>query len=194
MADIYSESEGKRLELLSRVKRQLWFAGMHRGKIRPLHRQVVLGRDIVISEDISLHLVTRGGKTIFIKPFPGRLLKLENEGADTETVVVTERTRNDNILLGFISSYLSMIQSETDLRIALDNYLLPSILLPRDLRNKRIESKEELEKAFQEWTRIKETWEIAITRAYRTNHPVGLILSKNLFRNQGPLQQHAYIP
>ena len=194
MDDIYSESERNRLELLSRVKRQLWFAGMHRRKIRPLHRQVVLGRDIVISEDISLHLVTRDGKTIFIKPFPGRLLELENEGPDTENVVVMKSTTNDNILLGFISSYLSMIQSETDLRIALDNYLLPSILLPRDLRNKRIESKEELEKAFREWTRIKGTWEGAIQRAYHTNHPVDLILSKNIFRNQGPLQQHAYIP
>ena len=194
MTVIYSESERKRLELLSRVKHQLWFAGMHRRKIRPLHRQVVLGRDIVISEDISLHLVTRDGKTIFIKPFPVHLLELENEGAVSETVVVTRSARNDDILLGFISSYLSMIQSETDLRIALDNYLLPSILLPRDLRNKRIENKEELEKAFREWTRIKGTWEGAIQRAYHTNHPVDLILSKNIFRNQGPLQQHAYIP
>ncbi|KAH6649317.1 hypothetical protein F5144DRAFT_500355 [Chaetomium tenue] len=63
------ELEPKRLH---RRMRFLWLAGRPVPP-RPLHHQLLLGREIFVSERIDLHLVWGGGR-IFIKPLPRYLM------------------------------------------------------------------------------------------------------------------------
>ncbi|KAK4139726.1 uncharacterized protein C8A04DRAFT_40468 [Dichotomopilus funicola] len=60
---------------LHRRIRFLWLAGRPVPP-RPLHHQLLIGRDIFVSERIDLHLVWGGGR-IFIKPLPRYLLNPE---------------------------------------------------------------------------------------------------------------------
>ncbi|KAI0254448.1 hypothetical protein BJV78DRAFT_1184382 [Lactifluus subvellereus] len=106
------EFQTKRLDS---IYSYLWLAGLPRKHIRRLHRHKILGRDVVVSDDISLHLVSRGGKTIFIKPFPSFLR--------SDLASQTERHA-----LGFISTYYSMIISESDHHLAKELHLLPESL------------------------------------------------------------------
>jgi hypothetical protein len=140
----------ERLGMLSDVSHRLWLAGSHWGHIRPLHRQLVLGRQIIVSEDISLHLITQNGKTIFVKPFPKELLQSDRS--------LAELAASDVVCRGFIWTYMSMIQSETDFRIALQNHLLPALLCPDGLEPYSM-NKRQWDEAFQTWVHSKETWE-----------------------------------
>ena len=54
---------------LDEIERYLWVAGLTADKIRPLHRQLVVGRQIVVCEQVHLHLVRNQG-SIFVKPIP----------------------------------------------------------------------------------------------------------------------------
>jgi len=128
MQEILPKSEFCRLEELAQVQNILWLAGNVNTAIRPLHRHIVLGRNIIVCEDISLHLVTRGGKMILIKPLPKSLTALANAHAtqpltDISRLIPDENQRN--LIRGFIWTYISMIKSVTDFRIAVDNHLLP---------------------------------------------------------------------
>lgn len=60
---------------LHRRIRFLWLAGRPVPP-RPLHHQLLIGRDIFVSERVDLHLVWGGGR-IFIKPLPRYLLNPE---------------------------------------------------------------------------------------------------------------------
>lgn len=66
---IEQELDPKRLH---RRMRFLWLAGRPVPP-RPLHHQLLLGRDIFVSERIDLHLVWGGGR-IFVKPLPRYLM------------------------------------------------------------------------------------------------------------------------
>ena len=57
---------------LNHVYQHLWFAGLPVPP-RPLHHHVVLQREIVISENMDLHLVWGSGR-MFFKPIPRYLL------------------------------------------------------------------------------------------------------------------------
>jgi hypothetical protein len=112
----YLQDELEKPELDS-AYRHLWMAGMRRRYIKPLHHQRVLRRDIVISE--RMHLISRGN-IIYIKPMPPFLLH-----ADFFKMYVDGQRHREDLALGFLSSYLSLITHESDLHIANELHLFP---------------------------------------------------------------------
>ena len=56
------------VEKLNYIHKQLWLAGRPMN-YKPLHRQKVMNREIIITEQTDLHL-TWANSTIFVKPFP----------------------------------------------------------------------------------------------------------------------------
>jgi hypothetical protein len=192
--------ESSRLQKLRRIMGLLWLAGNHRRTIRPLHRHKMLGREIIVSEDISLHLVTQDGKVVFIKPFPRDLLTDSglnvpvdqprpsarspshppNPQLQTQIIqlvnlddVVEEQA---NIIRGFIWTYISMIQSVTDFRIAVENHLLPA----------KISHELGIEEAFDNWHRSVEAWrqQIGLALSYYPRYRLNYIQVKELGSKQ----------
>lgn len=93
--------------------------------ISPLHHQALKGRKIHITEQADLHLVTYPGR-ILIKPLPLWLIS----HSFYETQLVQPRG-NVGINLageahGFLRTYASLIQHESDLDIAIKERLIPS--------------------------------------------------------------------
>src|SRR6266536_1407362 len=60
---------------LNNIYKHLWIAG-RKGHIRPLHKQLMLRREIVITENPTMHLVWFEN-AIFMKPLPNALLSWE---------------------------------------------------------------------------------------------------------------------
>ncbi|KAK4455224.1 hypothetical protein QBC34DRAFT_391818 [Podospora aff. communis PSN243] len=104
--------------------RYLWLAGRPVPP-RPLHHQLLLGREIFLSERIDLHLVWGGGR-IFVKPVPRYLLNpefwreylLSGDGEE-------EREHLRQCAMGFLLSYVALVSYESDFRIAMEKGLLP---------------------------------------------------------------------
>ncbi|KAJ5618523.1 hypothetical protein N7528_006634 [Penicillium herquei] len=134
--------------------KHLWFAGAVRRAI-PLHEQIVIGRDIVITERMGLHLLWKNDRRLFIKPLPCYLLqpsfwrKYLCCKSDCECKPQTRATsRNHNstgdhvpalgecpekklweYAMGFLYSYVCLISYESDFSIASEKYLLPRQLI-----------------------------------------------------------------
>jgi len=154
-----SRRELENLELLQRprVQQLIWIAGGHRNGIRSLDRQIVLGRQIVVSEDISLHLVTQDGKVIFLKPLPGGLF---NDDGELE---LSGEPDSDAILRGFVWTYIMMVQSQTDFRIALEHHLFPSVFCPDgDSADTGKGARERFDAAYRGWCAKRTSWEISL--------------------------------
>ena len=103
---------------LNSMHRHLWWAGRP-GNVRPLHRQLMLSRRILITEDPALHLVWYNS-TIFMKPLP--LFLINWEGTVKECCPPPQLQR---LADGFLSTYLRLICYPSDLTIARDLGLLP---------------------------------------------------------------------
>lgn len=115
---------------LNTVQTWLWVCGRPM-PARPLHHQIVLSRDITITESIELHLVW-SEKRIFIKPIPRYLLDPEfwsNHLLPPEYLTGKQSdTQQYELLgcaLGFMFSYTALIAYESDFRIAIEKGLLP---------------------------------------------------------------------
>lgn len=127
------------LHRLTSIFDWLWIAGRPMPP-RPLHHQLMLGRNILITEDMSLHLVWATGR-IFLKPVPRFLLGRSfwakyltcpqlclhgNEASNGEQ-------ENDlgcrlglrRLALGFLASYTALVSHESDFFIAKEKHLLP---------------------------------------------------------------------
>jgi hypothetical protein len=114
---------------LDKLAPHLWLVSTPSSSaVSPLHKQRILGRDIIITDTADLHLVWYHSK-IFLKPLPSYLLShafweyvfLHNRKLETPE-------RNDKLFraaVGFVRTYTHLIQSETDFRIALSHGLLP---------------------------------------------------------------------
>ncbi|KAI1122107.1 hypothetical protein F5Y10DRAFT_271441 [Nemania abortiva] len=89
---------------------------------RPLHRQRLLGREIVITEDISEHLVWKQSNDpkIFIKPLSAYLL---NYGFWKEHLCSDIELHKS--ACGLLLSYVCLVSWESDFRIAMNNNLIP---------------------------------------------------------------------
>ncbi|KAJ5767602.1 hypothetical protein N7533_000185 [Penicillium manginii] len=144
MACIQSELDLKRLHEISPW---LWIAGRPVPP-RPLHHQLVLSRDIFITERMDMHLVWTIGR-IFIKPIPrfllspdiwveylscparGTRVQLEpNSLAQyyTSQDDIAPRAHHERLwgsALGFLYSYAALISHESDFLIAKDKKLIP---------------------------------------------------------------------
>lgn len=120
---ILSECVEEELDVsrLGTIHKQLWLAG-RAGNIRSLHRQKILGREIVITEDTNLHLVWDQTR-IFIKPLPKFLLDYSffkrNLCSDEDL---------HKKACGLLSTYTKLILHESDFIMAIEMNLLPSTL------------------------------------------------------------------
>ncbi|KAK5444167.1 hypothetical protein LTS15_010520 [Exophiala xenobiotica] len=141
-----SELSVKRLD---DVYRHLWFAGLPIPP-RPLHHQLVLQREIVITEKMDMHLVW-DSRRIFLKPIPRYLLSCafwkahlhcqntcgcdkisgpkeqassRKQESNTTTGQCTIQRRR-SIALGFLLSYVALLSHESDFTMARDRGLLP---------------------------------------------------------------------
>ncbi|KAH7370011.1 hypothetical protein BKA65DRAFT_417367 [Rhexocercosporidium sp. MPI-PUGE-AT-0058] len=122
------------LSRLHNIMHYLWMAGRPVPP-RPLHHQVLLRREIVISERMDMHLVWGRG-CLFLKPIPRFLLIPEF----WKTSVLSDPTgagdRDDRnsgrhrsvreCALGFLVSYTALIAHESDFHIAQDKHLIPA--------------------------------------------------------------------
>ncbi|PHH81399.1 hypothetical protein CDD82_876 [Ophiocordyceps australis] len=132
------------LDRLARIQPHLWLAGRPVPP-RALHHQLILGRTILVTERMDLHLVWTTGR-IFIKPLPRFLLEpcfwhhhlscgsssgcprcgFFDHGANSSLQTTCEhRQRLRKRALGFLFSYTALIVHETDLHMALANHLVP---------------------------------------------------------------------
>lgn len=103
---------------LDTIVKQLWLAGLPRCA-RSLHRQKLVGRTILITEDPNEHIVWAGAQ-ILIKPLPGYLLDY-----DFWVTYLCGDKELYEAASGLIMSYAWLICYESDLRIAKDEGLLP---------------------------------------------------------------------
>lgn len=106
---------------INAVQDWLWICGRPMPP-RPLHYQIVISREIVITESPELHLVWSKNH-IFLKPLPSWLL---------DPLFWTSHILQDagiaRCARGFLYSYTALIAYESDFQIARDKGLLPSSL------------------------------------------------------------------
>lgn len=106
---------------LTDVELHLWWAGMRKAA-RPLHRQVMMGRGVVITEQADLHLTWRGSR-IYIKPLPAYLLD-----PDFWKQNICPDSKLFESAKGFLLSYIWLVFNESDFQMAMDNSDHPRLL------------------------------------------------------------------
>ena len=104
---------------LNRMHRYLWLAGRSTSA-RSLHRQRMMERQIVITEQADLHLTWHESR-IFLKPLPDYLF----DDRLWETIICQNATLHANSC-GFLLSYVWLLCHPSDLRIAVETGLVSS--------------------------------------------------------------------
>ncbi|EHK50320.1 hypothetical protein TRIATDRAFT_188198, partial [Trichoderma atroviride IMI 206040] len=102
---------------LNSIHDWLWLAGRP-GTPRSLSYQQSSSREIIIDERADIHLVWVPGR-MFLKPIPRYLLD-----HDFWTRHITSQDTHMSAL-GFLRSYVALIQYESDFRIAKEKHLIP---------------------------------------------------------------------
>ncbi|KAL4745418.1 hypothetical protein BDW72DRAFT_211464 [Aspergillus terricola var. indicus] len=107
-----------------------WMSKQDSGNISPLHRQTVKNRQIIVTEDPRLHLIWIDNR-IFLKPLPRYLTSyiFWHEFMNNEPEHIDIRKLR-KAALGYLRTYLHLIQHESDLRIAQDSALC---LVPKEV-------------------------------------------------------------
>lgn len=127
---------------LNEIHKHLWLAGRG-GYVRPLHRQRMMQREIVITEETNLHLVWHETR-IYIKPLPKFILQYEffkkylcSDKIPTvehsslygeHSTLHQEHSSLHATACGLLFSYTQLIRHESDFRMAVDADLIPSEL------------------------------------------------------------------
>ncbi|GFF32458.1 hypothetical protein IFM58399_03218 [Aspergillus lentulus] len=106
---------------LDKIHRHLWLAGLPRAA-RPLYRQRLLDRTIIITEDPNEHLVWHESR-IFVKPLPEYLISYQYWEDHLEKEFQDESLRKS--AYGFLLSYSWLICHRSDLTLAHSSGLLP---------------------------------------------------------------------
>ena len=104
---------------LNKIHKHLWFAGLER-PARPLHQQIAIGREVVLTESADLHLLWKSDR-IYIKPLPDFLLSFS-----AWQEVINQRRELHERALGFLLSYVWLICHRSDLKLAHEHGLLPT--------------------------------------------------------------------
>lgn len=122
------------LNRLHDIMHYLWMAGRPVPP-RPLHYQLLLRREIVISERMDMHLVWGRG-CIFLKPIPRFLLipKFWETNLPSDPVDAGHENRGSGnhhrslreCALGFLVSYTALVAHESDFYVAQDKHLIPT--------------------------------------------------------------------
>ena len=107
------------LSRLSSIHQYLWMAGRPT-PARALHRQIMIGRAIVICEQTDLHLVWNGA-ALFIKPLPRYLLSSSfwNDHICTSPALY-------QAACGLLLSYIWLVRYESDLHVAKETRIFPA--------------------------------------------------------------------
>ncbi|KAI8625365.1 hypothetical protein F5Y19DRAFT_450464 [Xylariaceae sp. FL1651] len=106
---------------LNNIQDWLWVCGRPMPP-RPLHHQVVISREITVTERPELHLVW-SNKRIFLKPLPSWLLDPDFWASHLLHDASLARCAR-----GFLFSYTALIAYESDFRLAQEKGLLPPAL------------------------------------------------------------------
>lgn len=106
---------------LEDVEKYLWLAGMRKAA-RPLHRQVMMSRNVIVTEQADLHLIWRGPR-IYIKPLPSYLLNVDfwNKNLCSDSGLFKSAK-------GFLLSYIWLVHNESDFQMAMDSSSHPRLL------------------------------------------------------------------
>jgi uncharacterized membrane protein len=104
---------------LDRIYKHLWLAGLPKAA-RPLHRQKLLGRELVLTEHADEHLVWHQRRMI-VKPLPEYLLNTQY----WERTLCADQALHKSAC-GLLISYAWLVSYESDLKIAKDIGLLPA--------------------------------------------------------------------
>ncbi|OAX82611.1 hypothetical protein ACJ72_03036 [Emergomyces africanus] len=130
------------LRRLNKIFQWLWAVGRPMPP-RPLHYQLLLGREIFITEQMDMHLVWTQGR-VYLKPIPRCLLEplfwteylscrapckcFHHEGGigSTGTAWECQHRKLRKVALGFLYSYAALISHESDFYLAKDKCLFPA--------------------------------------------------------------------
>ncbi|CAI9629718.1 unnamed protein product [Alternaria alternata] len=106
---------------LNEVHEWLWLVGLPTAP-RPLHYQVVKKREIIVTEQLDLHLVWSSAPSslILLKPLPRFLFC-----PDFWTEQICPRRHLYETALGFLLSYVALIEREVDYNLAIYHGLIP---------------------------------------------------------------------
>ncbi|RDW73478.1 hypothetical protein BP6252_07385 [Coleophoma cylindrospora] len=104
---------------LNEMHRHLWLAGRPMCA-RPLHRQKMIERQIVITEQADLHMVWNESR-IFLKPIPDYLF---DHGVWKDTICKDKDLYAT--CCGFLLSYIWLVCRQSDLKIASESGLISS--------------------------------------------------------------------
>ncbi len=126
---------GRELSLgeLPGLQKHLWFAGAARPAM-PLHSHVARGREIVVLDQMDMHLLWANEGRLFIKPVPRFLLSPDfcrnnlqclADCTCQDPLAHTCRATPRRVALGFLYTYACLISSETDFHLANEKRLLP---------------------------------------------------------------------
>ncbi|KAL4914536.1 hypothetical protein BDW62DRAFT_204550 [Aspergillus aurantiobrunneus] len=102
---------------LNALHHRLWYAGRARSS-RPLHRQRMIRRDIVTTEQADLHMVWYESR-FFVKPLPAYLLDYQFWVKNIQDPMVHASA------CGFLLSYTWLIRYPSDLILAQECNLIP---------------------------------------------------------------------
>lgn len=118
---------------LDEMLQHLWLAGAKQAP-KQLHAQVAVGREIVVVDQMDLHLVLDYDRRIFLKPIPRFLLDSQFWQSNLECPygcmcldppAASCRGNLRRVALGFLYTYVCLISSETDFFLANEKRLLP---------------------------------------------------------------------
>ncbi len=104
---------------LNDIHKWLWLAGRPMCA-RPLYKQKMIDREILVTEQIDLHLLWQRSR-IFIKPLPEFLMD-----HDFWTGNLCGNQKDHKNACGLLLSYTWLVRYQSDLKIAKDHGLLPS--------------------------------------------------------------------
>lgn len=109
------------LSRLNKVHSHLWMCGRPM-RARPLHRYKMYGYEIFGTQQMDLHLLQYSNK-LLVKPLPEYLL----DTAFWEEHICADKALHESAT-GWVLSYVWLITSPLDLKLAHDNTLLPGAI------------------------------------------------------------------
>ncbi|KAJ5336728.1 hypothetical protein MYU51_005829 [Penicillium brevicompactum] len=141
------------VQRLNNIQKWLWLAGRPMPP-RALNYQISVSRQIIVDEKVDMHLVWGPGRRIHIKPLPAYLLdsrfwsshlacnrdesdccpwrNASGSASGTETFAANPtacpRAELGKLALGFLSSYIALIEHPSDFLIAKQHALVPESL------------------------------------------------------------------
>lgn len=127
------------VERLNCINEDLWLAGRPMPP-RPLNFQLAISRRILVDERVHMHLVWERSRCMHLKPLPRYLLTPKfwelhltckeacpcvSKKGDGQDRKACQQKEPYEYGLGFLFSYMALIQYESDFAIAMNHHLLP---------------------------------------------------------------------